>query len=225
MARPNTPNNTRISALVSRNMYRSLLSAHVRFLNLRANMGNSEFMSIAVIIDMIRRDSKPIFVVKSVSVHPIGITAQLAISGWVAHTPRAAHISALAGTGSPKNECDCRVSILNLASRYALAAGISNARYDHSTSPCSSKIRYKMNAGATPEVTTSASESNSFPRGEDTPNARAANPSQKSKKMPRQISTAAIRSFPSTADHVAHTPQVRLSIVIVLGISFLIARC
>ena len=47
------------------------------------------------------------------------------------------------------------------------------------------------NAGATPEVTTSARESSSLPSGDATLSKRAAIPSKKSKKMPAKIAMEA----------------------------------
>ena len=57
---------------------------------------------------------------------------------------------------------------------------------------CTSRNRLNnMALGATPNVTTSAKESNSLPMGEDTPNALATIPSKKSKMAPKRMNTIA----------------------------------
>ena len=75
-------------------------------------------------------------------------------------------------------------------------------------------------AGATPKLTTSASESSSTPSLEETPNDRAAKPSQKSKAAANIIQTTAAEKFPLNAMTMAMQPENRLSSVIILGICF-----
>ena len=77
-----------------------------------------------------------------------------------------------------------------------------------------------MEAGATPNVTTSASESSSLPIGLDTPRSRAVNPSKKSKTAPRTMKSRARGSAPPIAKWIAIQPQMRLQQVMELGICF-----
>ena len=79
-----------------------------------------------------------------------------------------------------------------------------------------------MIPGATPEVTISASESNCFPNSLPTSSTLAANPSKKSKKIPKSINKAAICKLPRAAANTATTPQNKLRSVIKFGICFLI---
>ena len=101
--------------------------------------------------------------------------------------------SALAGVGSPINESLCRVSMLNFANRNAEKTAMINAgtathhpQVQISTgNPCFlaavNNRAYMIEAGATPKLTISASESSSFPIAEYAFSQRAANPSKKSK--------------------------------------------
>ena len=82
-----------------------------------------------------------------------------------------------------------------------------------------SKVK-TMAAGATPKVTTSASESSSFPSAPETPKRRAMNPSKKSKTAPRTMKSSAMVSAPLMAKWMAMQPQMRLQLVIELGICF-----
>ena len=82
-----------------------------------------------------------------------------------------------------------------------------------------SKVK-TMAAGATPKVTTSASESSSFPSAPETPKRRAMNPSKKSKTAPRTMNSSAMASAPLMAKWMAMQPQMRLQDVMELGICF-----
>lgn len=79
-----------------------------------------------------------------------------------------------------------------------------------------------MVAGATPKVTSSASESSSLPIGDETCSRRALMPSKKSNTAPMIIHNNAIFGFPPKANDVAMQPETRLQQVIVFGICFLI---
>lgn len=86
-----------------------------------------------------------------------------------------------AGTGSPLNPVDFEVSKLKRANLNAAATAKRKAKAAHNfISGC--RRRYSQNAGTTPKLTTSASESNCFPSSEAAPMARATNPSNKSAK-------------------------------------------
>ena len=74
--------------------------------------------------------------------------------------------------------------------------------------------------GATPKVTTSASESSSFPIGDDTISSLADIPSKKSKAAPITIHRSAVSNCPWKAKDVAMHPEMRLQEVMVLGICF-----
>ena len=77
-------------------------------------------------------------------------------------------------------------------------------------------------AGATPKETTSDSESNSLPIGDDTLSNRAANPSKKSKTADTIIQRAALSRFPAKAAITERHPQARLQQVSMLGMCFFI---
>ena len=88
--------------------------------------------------------------------------------------------NACAGVGTPINESDWRVSILNLANRRAANTANDNPTNDHRTKPAPSSMMTIDIAGSTPKLTISASESSSLPMGLDTFNKRALKPSKKS---------------------------------------------
>ena len=89
---------------------------------------------------------------------------------------------AFAGVGNPIKEDVCRSSKLKIAKRNAEKMGIRNAaKHTYSFMPLADKSENTIAPGATPKLTTSANESNSFPNGEYAFKARAAKPSKKSK--------------------------------------------
>lgn len=97
-----------------------------------------------------------------------------------------------AGTGNPRKEDVCLLSILNFANRKAAKIGIKKARKGTllpKGTPSEELIRneYTMNPGAAPKLTTSANESNCAPSGECDLNKRAKNPSRKSKNAANRI--------------------------------------
>ena len=117
---------------------------------------------------------------------------------------------ALAGVGKPMKPIVCLSSRLNLASLSAEKAAMRKARkgvWENTIDtmlfnmPSSISRRYiplrfairlkSMAEGATPKVTTSASESSSLPIGELTPKRRALMPSKKSKTAPAMIAHSA----------------------------------
>jgi hypothetical protein len=74
-----------------------------------------------------------------------------------------------------------------------------------------------IDAGATPKLTISASESNSLPILEYARSIRAANPSKKSKTEAAIIKYAAITVMPSNENTIDRHPHNRLRHVITLG--------
>lgn len=71
--------------------------------------------------------------------------------------------------------------------------------------------------GATPKVTSSASESISLPSGPDTFNLRAIMPSKKSKTAPKSIKKKAGVNLLCAAKMTEMQPQIKLQLVIILG--------
>ena len=138
--------------------------------------------------------------------------------------------SALAGVGTPMKEVVWRSSRLNFASLRAEKAAMMKATYGNQGRKGSRNSGYSitkscentMVAGATPKVTSSASESSSLPIGDETCSKRALMPSKKSKTAPMIIHNSAISGFPPKANDVAMQPEMRLQQVIVFGICFLI---
>lgn len=95
---------------------------------------------------------------------------------------------AFAGVGNPINESVCLVSTLNLAKRNADKTAIMRAMYASQLMSEEESIqRYMTNAGNTPKLTMSASESSSLPIDDDTFKSLAVNPSKKSNTQAAQI--------------------------------------
>lgn len=132
--------------------------------------------------------------------------------------------------GSPIKDVVCLSSKLNLANRKAENAAITNAKYGRILRSGSMKDGYSIvnrsvntiEAGATPNVTSSASESSSLPIGEETPNKRALIPSKKSNTAPMTIKRNAILAEPERAKVVAIHPDTKLQQVNVFGIILVI---
>ena len=99
--------------------------------------------------------------------------------------------SALAGVGTPIKESLWRVSKLNFPRRYAENAAMTAGAKPMIENPIFSSnapaICIAKNAGATPNVTMSASESSCLPNSPATPNALAINPSSRSKNAPNKM--------------------------------------
>ena len=126
----------------------------------------------------------------------------------------------------PRKEVVCVSSTLNLAKRMAENTGNRNARHGKILIPSKltdgkSKERiisqYIMNPGATPEETTSESESKSAPIGEWALSSRAAKPSKKSKRPATKIIMAAFTGTPMAIKRMEKQPETRLPQVRALG--------
>jgi len=102
-------------------------------------------------------------------------------------------VKALAGVASPLNDVACVVSLLNLASLSADAAGsrAATAKAKKNPVPLSVSRLRTMAPGAMPKVTISARLSRSFPMSEYAFSRRAANPSEKSNSIPAIMQKAA----------------------------------
>ena len=99
--------------------------------------------------------------------------------------------NALAGVGRPMNESVCCVSILNFASRSAEKMVRKNATYGSKLLGEIVLISWNITMpGRTPKLTTSASESSSFPIGELAFNILAIKPSRKSNTQAAQTNHA-----------------------------------
>jgi hypothetical protein len=88
-------------------------------------------------------------------------------------------------------------------------------------------LRNKTNtaeAGATPKLTTSANESSSLPRGEDTPKRRAEKPSKKSNTAAINTQITTPKKFSEKAIVRAMHPEKRFIMVNALGICFFIFK-
>ncbi len=95
---------------------------------------------------------------------------------------------AFAGVGNPLKESLWVSSRLKIANRKAEKVAIAKAiKGSHSDSLAFPMSLYMTTAGNTPKLTMSASESSSFPIGEETFKSRAANPSKKSQRPASQI--------------------------------------
>ena len=122
---------------------------------------------------------------------------------------------------------DCRSSMLNFAKRYAdinaMNNGIRQIRLELSEkTACVFNSSTVINEGASPNVTTSARESSSFPIGDDTFKALAVNPSKKSNIAPAMISNdgsiGMVEPFKSYRKYIANMPQSRFDNVRTFGI-------
>ena len=143
---------------------------------------------------------------------------------------------AFAGVGRPINEVVWRSSKLNFASRRAEKAAKINAT--NGSIGCTFKQNVPHDAvakqevvsavssvkiivaGATPNVITSANESNSFPIGDDTWSKRATIPSKKSNIAPMIINKKAYLKRAPNAKYTAIHPEMRLLHVSMLGMVF-----
>ena len=77
--------------------------------------------------------------------------------------------------------------------------------------------QYMMNPGATPNETTSESESKSAPMGEWAWSKRAAKPSRKSKSPATKTMWAAFTGMPKETNRMERQPETRLPQVRALG--------
>lgn len=135
---------------------------------------------------------------------------------------------ALAGVGSPMKPVVCRSSMLNLPKRYAdisaMKSGmrqIMSAKVENCV--CNFNISTAINDGASPNVTTSARESNSLPMGEETFKALAVKPSKKSNTAPSRMNIGgSMWESEQYKEYIANMPQSRLESVRMFGICFLI---
>ena len=186
------PSNTIMAAENTMNEYLSSLPAHPQFLNYRANIGISAINS-QLLMHIIASIGNTI--IEELSM----------MSGC--DTSNDAQNKALAGVGSPMNDVVCRVLRLNLANRRAENAAITNAKNGTYGAIGSINDGYSITeswvntiaAGATPKVTSSASESSSLPMGELTPSRRALIPSKKSNTAPATIHMSASCASPHKA--------------------------
>ena len=78
--------------------------------------------------------------------------------------------------------------------------------------------QYMMKPGATPNETTSESESKSAPMGEWALSKRAEKPSKKSKRPATKIMMAALTGIPQPRNRIDKQPESRLQQVIAFGI-------
>ena len=125
----------------------------------------------------------------------------------------------------------CLSSRLNLARRKAENAVMRKAEEEmircsmrSVTVSVLAKSENTIPAGAKPNVMTSASESSSFPMGDETLSSRATNPSKKSKIAPIIMKIKASSKSPLSEKAVAMQPEIRLQQVSALGICFFIWR-
>jgi len=144
--------------------------------------------------------------------------------------------NAFAGVGKPLNEVVCESSMLNFASRSAAQTGITagSRRINIAPDPIVSENQvpfvareefrswYKIIAGATPKLTTSARESSSLPISEYAFRSLAESPSRKSKIIATSMSQEAFTISPLRVKTMDMNPAVRLSDVMKFGICLII---
>ena len=126
----------------------------------------------------------------------------------------------LAGVGTPIKDSDWRVSMLNLAKRKAEKTTISPRPIYAFQISCEALwiSTNNIEAGKSPKVITSASESNSLPMGEEELSSRATKPSKKSKTPPAINNQLATSRFPLNTSIIPKAPQSKLQQVRTLGI-------
>ena len=171
------------------NRYLTSFPFHPHCLNFSANMGISATSSQQVTAMRIR-----------IKTYACGMVAIRSPAPTMSEPQK----RALAGVGNPMKEVVCRSSRLNFASLSAEKAAMMNAVNGRYLAIGSIAVGYSIwlisvkiiIAGAAPKVMSSASESSSFPMGEDTCSNLATIPSKKSNPAPMSMKSRAVSCFP-----------------------------
>jgi len=192
---------TRSNTAASRKVNLILFDAHVKFLNFKANRGMDETMS---------HENKMVTANRGIDPnHSAGNTVR---SEGIPQIKRA-----WAGVGKPIKESFWRMSILNLASLIEANTANNKPVHDQMPMPDAASMLFIMIPGNTPKLTTSASESSSFPIGLDTFNNLALNPSRKSKTQAAHTNQAVGISGLVNEQIIPTQPQIRFPDVSALG--------